>query len=105
MTGSKLRDCMIANMLLMVLLITVWSHVASPSCRVVLYQRHLFRLVLTLVFTAMMLAIWALHNLTIDSLIGMVIAASIGGLLLGWWKRTHNVHHIVTNALEYDLDN
>lgn len=37
-----------------------------------------------LVFTAMMLAIWALHNLTIDSLIGMVIAAPIGGLSLGW---------------------
>ncbi|GLA25620.1 hypothetical protein AnigIFM63326_002361 [Aspergillus niger] len=45
------------------------------------------------------------HNFTIDSLIGMIIAAPIGGLSLGWWKRTHNVHHIVTNAPEHDPDN
>ncbi|PYH93217.1 fatty acid desaturase [Aspergillus ellipticus CBS 707.79] len=45
------------------------------------------------------------HNFTIDSLIGMTIAAPIGGLSLGWWKRTHNVHHIVTNAPEHDPDN
>lgn len=45
------------------------------------------------------------HNLTIDSLIGMAIAAPTGGLSLGWWKRTHNVHHIVTNAPEHDPDN
>ncbi|PWY64252.1 fatty acid/sphingolipid desaturase [Aspergillus heteromorphus CBS 117.55] len=45
------------------------------------------------------------HNFTIDNLIGMTIAAPIGGLSLGWWKRTHNVHHIVTNAPEHDPDN
>ncbi|KAF5859163.1 Delta 8 Fatty Acid Desaturase [Aspergillus alliaceus] len=45
------------------------------------------------------------HNFTIDSLIGMLIAAPIGGLSLGWWKRSHNVHHIVTNAPEHDPDN
>ncbi|KAE8151823.1 fatty acid desaturase-domain-containing protein [Aspergillus avenaceus] len=45
------------------------------------------------------------HNYTIDTLIGMTIAAPIGGLSLGWWKRTHNVHHIITNAPEHDPDN
>jgi sphingolipid 8-(E)-desaturase len=45
------------------------------------------------------------HNFTVDTLIGMIIAAPIGGLSLGWWKRTHNVHHIVTNSPEHDPDN
>jgi delta8-fatty-acid desaturase len=45
------------------------------------------------------------HNFTIDSIIGMIIAAPLGGLSLGWWKRSHNVHHIVTNAPEHDPDN
>lgn len=39
------------------------------------------------------------------TLIGMIIAAPSGGLSLGWWKRTHNVHHIVTNSPEHDPDN
>ncbi|KAG2417223.1 hypothetical protein HFD88_008442 [Aspergillus terreus] len=45
------------------------------------------------------------HDFFIDNLIGMIIAAPIGGLSLGWWKRTHNVHHLVTNAPEHDPDN
>jgi delta8-fatty-acid desaturase len=45
------------------------------------------------------------HNYTIDTIIGMHIAAPLGGLSLGWWKRSHNVHHIVTNSPEHDPDN
>ncbi|KAJ5091426.1 hypothetical protein NUU61_006296 [Penicillium alfredii] len=45
------------------------------------------------------------HDFFIDNLIGMIIAAPIGGLSLGWWKRTHNVHHLVTNSPEHDPDN
>jgi delta8-fatty-acid desaturase len=45
------------------------------------------------------------HNYTIDTLIGMIIAAPIGGLSLGWWKLSHNIHHIVTNSPEHDPDN
>lgn len=45
------------------------------------------------------------HNFTIDTIIGMLIAAPLGGLSLGWWKRSHNVHHIVTNSPEHDPDN
>jgi len=44
------------------------------------------------------------HNFTTDTAIGIMIADFIGGLSLGWWKRNHNVHHIVTNSPEHDPD-
>ncbi|KAJ5725967.1 Delta 8-(E)-sphingolipid desaturase [Penicillium malachiteum] len=44
------------------------------------------------------------HNFHVDTVIGIIIADFIGGLSLGWWKRSHNVHHIVTNAPEHDPD-
>lgn len=44
------------------------------------------------------------HHFHVDSVFGMVIANYLGGLSLGWWKRNHNVHHIVTNAPEHDPD-
>ncbi|KAJ5510498.1 Fatty acid/sphingolipid desaturase [Penicillium expansum] len=44
------------------------------------------------------------HNFHVDTLIGMLIADYLGGLSLGWWKRSHNVHHIVTNEPEHDPD-
>ncbi|KAK2756733.1 hypothetical protein FQN54_005179 [Arachnomyces sp. PD_36] len=44
------------------------------------------------------------HDFVIDTTIGIIIADFIGGLSLGWWKRSHNVHHIVTNAPEHDPD-
>lgn len=44
------------------------------------------------------------HSFTVDTLIGIFIADFLGGLSLGWWKRSHNVHHIVTNSPEHDPD-
>lgn len=44
------------------------------------------------------------HNYLIDSVLGMIVADFLGGLSLGWWKRSHNVHHIVTNSAEHDPD-
>ena len=44
------------------------------------------------------------HDFTADTVIGIVIADFLGGLSLGWWKRNHNVHHIVTNSPEHDPD-
>ncbi|TVY42345.1 Delta 8-(E)-sphingolipid desaturase [Lachnellula subtilissima] len=44
------------------------------------------------------------HDFHTDSLIGIFIANYIGGLSVGWWKRNHNVHHIVTNSPEHDPD-
>ncbi|KAF3906569.1 hypothetical protein ABW20_dc0108012 [Dactylellina cionopaga] len=44
------------------------------------------------------------HNFAIDTFIGIFIADFCGGLSLGWWKRSHNVHHIVTNEPDHDPD-
>lgn len=44
------------------------------------------------------------HDFTIDTVIGMIVGDFLGGLSLGWWKRSHNVHHIVTNSPEHDPD-
>lgn len=44
------------------------------------------------------------HNFVYDTVIGVVVADFLGGLSLGWWKRSHNVHHIVTNSPEHDPD-
>lgn len=44
------------------------------------------------------------HNYQIDNLFGMIIADWFGGLSLGWWKRNHNVHHLVTNDPVHDPD-
>ena len=44
------------------------------------------------------------HSFTIDTVIGIIVADFLGGLSLGWWKRSHNVHHIVTNSPEHDPD-
>ncbi|KAK6462228.1 delta-8 sphingolipid desaturase [Scheffersomyces coipomensis] len=44
------------------------------------------------------------HNYQLDNLFGMIIADWFGGLSLGWWKRNHNVHHLVTNDPVHDPD-
>lgn len=44
------------------------------------------------------------HNFHLDTCIGIFIANVCGGLSIGWWKRSHNVHHIVTNSPEHDPD-
>jgi delta8-fatty-acid desaturase len=44
------------------------------------------------------------HDFTTDTAIGIIVADFIGGLSLGWWKRSHNVHHIMTNSPEHDPD-
>ncbi|EMG47225.1 hypothetical protein G210_2473 [Candida maltosa Xu316] len=44
------------------------------------------------------------HNYQFDNLFGMLIADWFGGLSLGWWKRNHNVHHLITNDPVHDPD-
>ena len=44
------------------------------------------------------------HNYQADTIIGIIIADFVGGLSMGWWKRSHNVHHIATNLPEHDPD-
>lgn len=43
-------------------------------------------------------------NFVIDTLIGIFIADFCCGLSIGWWKSSHNVHHLVTNSPEHDPD-
>ncbi|KAK5692887.1 hypothetical protein LTR97_010363 [Elasticomyces elasticus] len=44
------------------------------------------------------------HNFVIDTLIGIFIGDFWCGLSIGWWKSSHNVHHLVTNSPEHDPD-
>lgn len=44
------------------------------------------------------------HNYQLDNIIGTFVADFCGGLSLGWWKRNHNVHHIITNDPVHDPD-
>lgn len=44
------------------------------------------------------------HNFHADTVIGIIIADFLGGLSIGWWKKNHNVHHVVTNSPEHDPD-
>lgn len=44
------------------------------------------------------------HWYQVDNIIGTIVADFMGGLSLGWWKRNHNVHHIVTNDPVHDPD-
>ncbi|TKX19985.1 Delta 8-(E)-sphingolipid desaturase-2 [Elsinoe australis] len=44
------------------------------------------------------------HNFAIDTVIACFIADFCCGLSIGWWKSSHNVHHLVTNLPEHDPD-
>ena len=43
-------------------------------------------------------------NFVADTLIGMFIADFCCGLSIGWWKSSHNVHHLITNSPGHDPD-
>lgn len=43
-------------------------------------------------------------NFVVDTLIGVFIADFCCGLSIGWWKSSHNVHHLITNHPEHDPD-
>lgn len=37
------------------------------------------------------------HNWNVDTFISLFIADLCCGLSIGWWKSSHNVHHLITN--------
>ena len=37
------------------------------------------------------------HNFELDTIIGILVADFCCGLSIGWWKSSHNVHHLVPN--------
>ncbi|RKP28116.1 delta-6-fatty acid desaturase [Syncephalis pseudoplumigaleata] len=44
------------------------------------------------------------HRRGVDYVLGAFLACGMGGLSIGWWKKSHNVHHIITNHPEHDPD-
>lgn len=44
------------------------------------------------------------HNLSFDNYFGVLLASCLSGLSIGWWKDSHNVHHVVTNDPTHDPD-
>lgn len=42
------------------------------------------------------------HDRTMDSVIGLFAGNLLTGISIGWWKLSHNVHHIVPNSCEHD---
>jgi delta8-fatty-acid desaturase len=44
------------------------------------------------------------HTIQGDSRLAFFLANFMTGIGMGWWKRSHNVHHIVTNSVDYDPD-
>lgn len=44
------------------------------------------------------------HKKMKENTVGIIIGNIFGGISLGWWKRSHNVHHIVCNSIQNDPD-
>lgn len=44
------------------------------------------------------------HVRSSDLFYGIVFGNTLMGISLGWWKQSHNVHHIACNSVEHDPD-
>lgn len=44
------------------------------------------------------------HERKWDVIMGATVGNLLTGISMGWWKATHNVHHLVTNSVVYDPD-
>eukprot|EP00618_Florenciella_parvula_P006724 CAMPEP_0119465024 /NCGR_PEP_ID=MMETSP1344-20130328/344_1 /TAXON_ID=236787 /ORGANISM="Florenciella parvula, Strain CCMP2471" /LENGTH=512 /DNA_ID=CAMNT_0007497265 /DNA_START=85 /DNA_END=1623 /DNA_ORIENTATION=- len=44
------------------------------------------------------------HVWKTDNTIGLLVGNFLTGIGMGWWKRSHNVHHVVCNSIENDPD-
>ncbi len=44
------------------------------------------------------------HDRDFDSYMGLFLGNVFSGVSLGWWKATHNTHHVVTNSIHDDPD-
>lgn len=44
------------------------------------------------------------HDQETDETIGLVVGNILSGISIGWWKRSHNAHHVVTNSVNCDPD-
>lgn len=44
------------------------------------------------------------HNFRRDYFFGASVGNALMGISTGWWKRSHNTHHVVCNSIEHDPD-
>jgi acyl-lipid Delta6-acetylenase / acyl-lipid (9-3)-desaturase len=44
------------------------------------------------------------HTQWNDTFFGILFGNTLGGIGLGWWKHSHNVHHVVCNSVQHDPD-
>lgn len=44
------------------------------------------------------------HDRISDSYLGLFVGNLMTGVSIGWWKQSHNLHHLVTNSCDYDPD-
>ena len=44
------------------------------------------------------------HNYVVDTTIGLIVGNMLTGIGIGWWKSSHNNHHMVCNSIEGDAD-
>eukprot|EP01138_Halocafeteria_seosinensis_P014443 gb/GECG01014745.1/.p1 GENE.gb/GECG01014745.1/~~gb/GECG01014745.1/.p1 ORF type:complete len:454 (+),score=30.92 gb/GECG01014745.1/:1-1362(+) len=44
------------------------------------------------------------HDRKTDSMLGLICGNLLTGVSISWWKRSHNVHHVATNWVNYDPD-
>ena len=44
------------------------------------------------------------HDFKLDSYIGLLVGNMLTGIGIGWWTKSHNTHHVVTNSVELDPD-
>ena len=44
------------------------------------------------------------HNQNTDEKIGFLVGNTLSGISIGWWKRSHNAHHVSTNSVNCDPD-
>lgn len=44
------------------------------------------------------------HVKSVDNVVGILMGNALGGVSIGWWKWSHNVHHVITNSIEHDPD-
>lgn len=44
------------------------------------------------------------HDFSYDNWIGATVGCLLMGISTGWWKRSHNTHHVVCNSIEHDPD-
>jgi len=63
-----------------------------------------FRFSISLSFSYFSLCERQTHQWKVDNFWGLVVGNLTTGIGMGWWKRSHNVHHVCCNSIEHDPD-